>query len=65
MDINIEINEIPTGVLEPCRKAGIPDQSIKTWYEDAFVLAIEEGRSTDFDDEEMVEHIIESFENNN
>jgi hypothetical protein len=59
MKVTFNIDEIPQKVLDKCREAGVSDDAIIEWYEDAYELAIGEGRDTDFDDDEMANHIIE------
>ncbi len=62
MNIQVNIDEVPVKVVNECRNKGISDEDITTIYEDILQLAIQEGRSTQFEDGDVIDHIVSVVE---
>ena len=61
MTIELNIEDIPVGIVEECRKIGISDSKLVNEYADMLVLAIGERRSTDWSNEEIISHMADTI----
>jgi hypothetical protein len=62
MEITLDIEDIPIGIVEACRKKEILDHELVNEYTRMLELAIGEGRPTDWCDEEVISHMIDSID---
>ena len=62
MKIILDIEDIPIGIVEACRKKGILDSELISEYAYILELAIGERRSTDWCDEEVISHMTNSID---
>lgn len=62
MKIRLGIEDIPLGIVTGCRNKGVSDSELVNKYTLMLELAIGERRSTDWSDEEVISHIVESID---
>lgn len=62
MEIKLDIEDIPVGIVEACRKNGILDYELVNEYSNMIALAICEKRSTDWTDKEVISHMLSNID---
>jgi hypothetical protein len=62
MEIKLNIEDISVGIVTECRKKGISDSELVNEYTNMLELAILERRSTDWSDEEVTSHMIDTID---
>ena len=62
MEIKLDIEDIPVGIVEACRKNKILDHELVNEYSNMIALAIGERRSTDWTNEEVISHMLSSID---